>query len=107
VLPTLAVMVFCLHAPFTWVVLIDYSWSSYRWSWVRLWPVLPGLLPASVLHRAPDWIGLTVMGLVTAGLLALTTWIGRRGPATLRITAAVVLALSIANASIAYVLYRM
>ena len=37
-------VLFCLYAPYAWLVLIDYPWDSYRWQWIKMWPVLPGIL---------------------------------------------------------------
>ena len=42
-----------LFLPSAWPVLIDHPWDSYRWTWVRLWPILPGFLPGALV--APTW----------------------------------------------------
>lgn len=73
----------CLYGPYAWLVLMDYPWDSYRWAWIRMWPVLPGmpvhLLPGA--HRLPESLGFIVMGLTTTPLFvlaALPAWQGRR-----------------------------
>src|SRR3954452_18627642 len=43
-LSRVALALACLYAPYAWLVLIDHPWDSYRWHWIRMWPVLPGLL---------------------------------------------------------------
>src|SRR6516225_8583185 len=65
----------CLYAPYAWLVLIDYSWDGYRWLWIKLWLVLPGILVPLIqpIHRLPDWMGFIIMGVVTCGIVALST----------------------------------
>jgi hypothetical protein len=38
------------YLPFSWLLFIDYPHTEYWWSWVRSWPVLPGL-PALLVAR--------------------------------------------------------
>ena len=73
----------CLFGPYAWLVLMDYPWDSYRWTWIRMWPILPGmpvhLIPG--VHRLPESLAFLVMGLTTTPLLVLAVlpaWRGRR-----------------------------
>ena len=65
----------CLYAPYAWLVLIDYPWDSYRWLWIKMWLVLPGILVhfSQTIHLLPDWSGFIIMGAVTCGIVALST----------------------------------
>jgi hypothetical protein len=97
----------CLYGPYAWLVLMDYPWDSYRWQWVRMWPLLPGmpvhLLPG--VHRLPDSLGLVAMGLTTTPLLLLVVlpaWQGRRWLAPVLV---VVLLLSAATSWLDYHLF--
>ena len=65
----------CLYAPYAWLVLIDYPWDGYRWHWIKMWLVLPGILVhlSQTIHLLPDWIGFLIMGAVTCGIVALST----------------------------------
>src|SRR4051812_46441592 len=56
----------CLYLPFAWV-LGDYPWDSYRWQWVKLWPVLPGLVAGLLFH--PNDTAMTLVSGATAVLL--------------------------------------
>jgi hypothetical protein len=67
------VSVSCLYLPFAWV-LWDYPWDSYRWGWVKLWPVLPGIAAGMFVHPHDSLMTL-VSGAVAILLVALfTTW---------------------------------
>src|SRR3954471_15969888 len=71
----------CLYAPYAWLVLMNYPWDSYRWYWIKTWPVLPGILVHAnqTIHLLPDWIGYLIMGAVTCGIVALVTILAARG----------------------------
>jgi hypothetical protein len=106
-LPRVALALACLYAPYSWLVLIDHPWDTYRWHWIKLWPVLPGLLvhAVPVVHRQPDWLSYLAMGGVTALIIAPTILSSGRSRRAALITAAVVVLLSSANGWIAYQLF--
>jgi hypothetical protein len=109
---SLAIMAFAMYAPFSWLVWTGYPWGDYHWQWLRMWPILPGL-PATILLRAfvrpdwPQWAEEIGMGVLTALLLLLFTWVGTRGRRWLIITAIIVFALSCYNGWVGYALFRM
>lgn len=72
-----------VYAPQSWVLLMPGDWSGHRLSWIRMYPVLPGLLPAAVgrsILRYADAMMLVVAGIATAVLLAAGFWFASRGP---------------------------
>jgi hypothetical protein len=103
-LPRVALALACLYAPYSWLVLIGHPWDSYRWHWIKMWPVLPGLLVHAIpaVHRQPDWLSYLAMGGVTALIVASIALASRRSQRAALVTAAVVVLLSGANAWIAY-----
>ncbi len=44
-------MFLVLCAPYAWLITMDYPWSEHRWSWIKLWPGLPTVLPLHLLLR--------------------------------------------------------
>ncbi len=67
-LPRITMVLLSLYAPYSWLLLIDHPWDSYRWHWIRMWPVLPGLLVHAIpaVHRQPERVAYLAMGLVTS-----------------------------------------
>ena len=106
-LPRVALALACLYAPYAWLVLIDHPWDSYRWHWIKMWPVLPGILvhASQTIHLLPDWIGYLIMGAVTCGIVALVTILAARGSRAAIIVSIVVGLLSSANSWISYQLF--
>jgi hypothetical protein len=98
----------CLYAPYTWLVMIDYPWDSYRWLWIKLWLLLPGILVHLVqaIHLLPDWIGFLAMGAVTGGIVAVSTVLAARSKRSAIIVSGIVGLLSCANSWISYLLFR-
>jgi len=77
-----ATIVLLVYAPFSWLLFIDYSHTSYWWHWVRAWPVLPGFLGMMLGRRIgiESTLGETVaMGVTTAIGLTVCILIARRG----------------------------
>ena len=97
----------CLYAPYAWLVLIDYPWDSYRWHWIKMWLVLPGILVHLIqaIHLLPDWMGFLIMGAVTCGIVALSTVLAARSKRSAIIVSIIVGLLSCANSWIAYRLF--
>lgn len=67
----------CLYLPFAWVIW-DYPWDGYRWYWVKLWPVLPGLVAGMFVHPHDSAVAL-ISGAVAVLLMALFTALGTSG----------------------------
>jgi len=68
----------CLYLPFTWLILMNYPWDSYRWHWIHRWPLAPGL-PAGLFFHSNQFVESFVAGMMTLGLVILLTWLGARG----------------------------
>src|SRR5687767_7585534 len=75
---------FCLYAPYSWLVLMDGPWNAYRWYWIRMWPLLPGLLVHAIpsVHRQPDGVGFLAMAAAASLIFAVTVLLARRGGRT-------------------------
>ena len=97
----------CLYAPYAWLVLIDYPWDSYRWLWIKMWLVLPGILVhlSQTIHLLPDWMGFLIMGAVTCGIVVLSTVLAARSKRSAIIVSIIVGLLSCANSWISYRLF--
>jgi hypothetical protein len=97
----------CLYAPYAWLVLMDHPWDSYRWLWIKMWLVLPGILVHLVqaIHLLPDWMGFVIMGAVTCGIVALSTVLAPRSKRSAIIVSVIVGLLSCANSWITYKLF--
>ncbi len=97
----------CLYAPYAWLVLIDHPWDGYRWHWIKMWPVLPGILvhASQTIHLLPDRIGYLIMGAVTCGIIALVTILAARSRRAAIIVSVLVGLLSSANSWISYQLF--
>ncbi len=86
ILPSLVLNLAAAYAPFLWVFLMDYPWGEYRWLWVKIYPVLPGLvlveLPRSLLGL-PRWNSEVLLfataGVATLIMLAVATAAGSSG----------------------------
>jgi hypothetical protein len=96
----------CLYAPYAWL-LGDFPWDSYRWTWIRMWPVLPALLIHMLpgVHLLPDALGYVAMGLTTAPVLAIVVLAAWRSPRWSIPVSLTVLVLSVVNSWIAYQLF--
>ncbi len=77
------IIILLAYAPFLWLLVIDYPHTDYWWSWVRSWPVLPGL-PALLISRPlgieSAFGEVLAMGVATAIGLAVLLVLSRRGP---------------------------
>jgi len=101
-----ALIAACLYAPFSWLLVIDYGWSPYRWGWLKMWPVLPGFLPGAIWLHGNDELEFFAWGATTLSLLLGLSWLGTRGTVGLTAALLVALAVSIPSAYIAYALFR-
>jgi len=101
-----AVMLFCAYAPYLWLF-GGYPWDDYRWGWIGMWPVLPGLLPgAYFFHAKNDVLEMGCAGLAAVLFVGTATLISLRGKWFLLATSVVVLALSILNSMAVYGAFR-
>jgi len=94
----------CLYLPFSWLVLINYPWDSYRWHWIQRWPTAPGL-PAGLFFHSNQFVESFVAGMTTLGLIVLLTWVGARGLKSLIAANGVALILAAMVSLVAYQLF--
>lgn len=97
----------CFYAPYSWLLLINHPWDGYRWHWIGIWPMLPGLFIQLVpmIHNVPDWVGRVLMGVFTLGMIALAASFASRGIRSAIVVFALVTLLSSMNSWIAYTLF--
>lgn len=75
-----------LYLPQCWIFLMPGSWSLYRWSWIEIWPVMPGFIPglagSMMLFGVGriDPLAIALMAAATVGLALGAFFIARRGP---------------------------
>lgn len=98
---------FGAYVPYVWLILAERPWSDDRLSWIRLWPILPGLLPRAFFFTdASDLVGTCVMAAATVVLLAPFVFWGERSSRSLWSALIVVLLLSCLNSWCAYHAFR-
>ncbi|MFO0892585.1 MAG: hypothetical protein U0790_26015 [Isosphaeraceae bacterium] len=95
----------CLYLPFAWVIW-GYPWDDYRWHWIKLWPVLPGLVAGMVFHPDDSAVA-RASGAAAVLLVALLTVLGSRRRAALLVVNGVALIGSGLESCLAYGLYLM
>ncbi len=100
-----AIIVGCLWLPFSWLLLMSGGWSDYRMSWLKMWPILPGLVPGAYFFHPRDAIEFPAMGVTTIILSSGLIWLACRGRKWLIAAAGIALLISIPSACIAYALY--
>jgi hypothetical protein len=103
----LVLVLVCLYAPYAWLVLIDYPWDGYRWLWIKLWLVIPGILVLlnRGIHLLPGWAGFLIMGLVACGIVVLCTVLAARSKRSAIVVSIIVGLVSSANSWISYQLF--
>lgn len=72
-----------LYLPFGWLLLGPYPWDEYHLQWLRLWPVLPGLIAGLPFHHETDALEFMAMAVGTVLLVAALSSLGRLGRAGL------------------------
>lgn len=102
---SLAVVAACLYLPFSWLLVTENNWSDYRLSWLKLWPILPGILPGAFLFHPHDIAEFTTMGVTTLLLLVGLTWLGSRAWKHLVAAAVIALLISIPSSMAAHSAY--
>jgi hypothetical protein len=97
----------CFYAPYAWLLLMAYPWNAYRWHWIKMWPVMPGLLvhASQTIHSQPDWVGYLAMGGVTSVIITSIILLVRRNWQTAIVVSIVGGLLSSVNSWIAYGLF--
>lgn len=95
----------CLYVPFGWLLLEDWHWQGDHGIWLRMWPILPGLLPAAVLFHPQESLELVVMSLITLTLVVGLTWLAARGRWSLLAAAGIALLVAIPTSYVAHSLY--
>ena len=71
-----------LWGPQTWVILMPGAWHGYRLSWIKMFPILPGLLPSLLVRRFgsdSDALMFVVATIITLLLAGTAIWIASRG----------------------------
>jgi hypothetical protein len=106
VLTPVAVVAACLWLPFSWLILTHGGWDSYRLSWLRMWPFLPGFLPGALLFLPKhDLLAFSTMAITTLIMMIGLTWLGCRSRGGLIAAAAITMLISVPTALIAYTAY--
>jgi hypothetical protein len=97
----------CVYLPYAWLVTDDWPWGDYRWTWVKMWPVLPGLVAGiALIPRTSNATELAAMAVTTAATLAFFLYLAARSRRWVPIPTLLALALSLFNSWIAYAIYR-
>jgi hypothetical protein len=99
------VTIACVYLPYGWLVVQDYPWDDYRWEWVKMWPILPGLFPAILLFHQHRFAVPFVAPAFTALLIALFTWRGSFRGLALAISSTVALIVSVFLSWVSYQLF--
>ncbi len=71
-----------LWGPQTWIILMPGAWHAYRLTWIKMFPILPGLLPSLLVRRYgsdSDVLMFAVATMMTLLLAGVAIWVGSRG----------------------------
>ena len=102
----LLLIVVCAYLPYVWL-LDDYPWHNYRWGWIGMWPILPGMIPGMYFfHGKHEVFEFPCMALATLVFVTIAATVVARRRWLLALTGLVVLGLSIANSFFAYAAFR-
>jgi hypothetical protein len=103
----LALTLACLYLPYAWVVMAAPPWRDYRLTWIKMWPILPGLTAGLlVIPRGSNAVEFAAMGGMTAVVIGAFVVLAARSRRWVPIPTALALVLSIANSWLAYAVYR-
>ncbi|TXT34184.1 MAG: Uncharacterized protein FD138_1726 [Planctomycetota bacterium] len=102
---SLTVVAACLYLPFSWLLVTENNWSDYRLFWLKLWTILPGLIPSAFLFHPNDVAEFIAMGVTTLLLLVGLTWLGSLGWKRLLAAAVIALLISIPSSMVAHSFY--
>lgn len=101
------VILFCTYYPYAWLILSRGAWNSSRWTWIKMWPALPGLMSRVMFyHHLPDSLALAGMYVTTIVVVALMIYLASLRMWLFGAVAVLVFLLSALNSLLAYSLYR-
>ena len=73
-----AAILLALYAPQSWFFLMNYPWSAYRLSWLKIWPVLPACFPVAMIPPQHETLmlasGWFIIALTAGGMFALSRY---------------------------------
>lgn len=106
-LKVVTVLLLCLYAPFSWLVIFEGPWDERRFSWIKSWPTLPGLLVQSldVVAKASPQTGYGLMAVFTILVFLLLCRIARTNNLGLLAASVLGLAFSAWNSWMAFKAY--
>ena len=89
-----------VYAPSAWLLFEPLPWSGFHWSWIRLFPVLPGLIfPAWILtHDADGPLGIAIAATSTVLFVTGLVLLGLRSRSSFWLAFAIGLGLMVLNA---------
>src|SRR5947208_10240474 len=94
----LALTMACVYLPYAWLVLDGERWHDYRMSWIKMWPILPGLLAgALVIPRGSNAVEFAAMGAMAAVFTGVFLLLAARSRRWVPIPTILALALSVLN----------
>lgn len=106
----LPVILLCVYLPYSWLLWIDYPWNDYRWTWLAMSPLMPGLVPAvwvnAVTRLNSEYLTFPLAVLLTVIWIVALTLLGMRRRRYLIVAALIALVISIPCALGAYSLFR-
>ena len=103
----LALTLACIYLPYAWLITDGYPWRDYRLAWIKMWPVLPGILAGLAVLPHTAYAGqLAAMGAMTAVGAALFLLLAARSRRWVPVATLLALVLSVANSWFAYAVYR-
>jgi hypothetical protein len=106
-LKVVPIVLLCLYAPFSWLLIFDGPWDERRFSWIKSWPTLPGLLVQSldVVAHASARTGYALMAGFTLLVFLVLCRIGKTNNFGLILSGILGLAFSSWNSLLAYKAY--
>ena len=106
-LKVVTLLLFSLYAPFSWLIIFEGPWDARRFSWIKSWPTLPGLLVQSldVVAKASPQTGYGLMAGFTALIFLVLCKIARTNNLGLVTAAVLGLAFSAWNSWMAFKAY--
>ncbi|MCA9016120.1 MAG: hypothetical protein KDA77_12380 [Planctomycetaceae bacterium] len=101
------IILFCIYYPYSWLILSKGTWTAYRWTWIKMWPALPGIIPRAIFfHRIPDGLAFAGMLAISIILVALIIYLASRSNWFFAVVAPLTFILSALNSMVAYTLFR-
>jgi hypothetical protein len=129
-LGVVALCVAAFYLPYAWLLFVEglwpwnapqwtwtqpgitpWAWTPHHWLWIKLWPVLPGLIPSMLASsavgtgRLTDWLEFLIGAVVTALFFGATCRAALRGGRCTTVTLGVTFLISCALSWLAYHFY--